>query len=297
MKSETTFQDFNALLVRLNLAKPDSESGILILNLKDISERSAEEFSLYRNDFYEVNIVNKQRKFRFTVDGTKYQPTGKPYICFISPNRLQSYRVVGDFTEAEGFYLFFSKAFLGSIKRYNSVNFFERRWEPFYTLSEADYLSLFSWLSLVSQELDQSSLAQRRSVAEHLIAVFLLKTESTIRVKKSAFYDRPQKIADNFLDLVRTSDRPQTVAHFAGALALTTKSLNTITKKVLGKTAKQVVKDNLIQKASALLVQSILSISEISSLLGFEEVSHFSRFFKNETLLTPKEFRRQSVTK
>ncbi|APU48737.1 AraC family transcriptional regulator [Acinetobacter junii] len=46
------------------------------------------------------------------------------------------------------------------------------------------------------------------------------------------------------------------------------------------------------QYAEAMLIQNELSIQEISESLGYADVSHFSRAFKNWTRVTPKAFRK-----
>jgi AraC-like DNA-binding protein len=47
----------------------------------------------------------------------------------------------------------------------------------------------------------------------------------------------------------------------------------------------------MIQEAKILLKQTDWNISEIAYSLGFEEVAHFSNFFKRQTSLAPLVFR------
>jgi AraC family transcriptional activator of pobA len=47
----------------------------------------------------------------------------------------------------------------------------------------------------------------------------------------------------------------------------------------------------LVEKAKELLLGSQASVSEIAYSLGFEHLSHFTRFFKNKTGHTPRNFR------
>jgi AraC-like DNA-binding protein len=46
-----------------------------------------------------------------------------------------------------------------------------------------------------------------------------------------------------------------------------------------------------VQEAKILLRQTDWSISEIAYCLDFEQVAHFSTFFKKQTLMTPLGFR------
>ena len=52
----------------------------------------------------------------------------------------------------------------------------------------------------------------------------------------------------------------------------------------------EVIHQRITLEAKRLLTYTQLSCSEIASQLGFEELAHFSRFFKNNTNLNPTEF-------
>ncbi len=53
----------------------------------------------------------------------------------------------------------------------------------------------------------------------------------------------------------------------------------------------RILKEEDIQEAKILLKQTKWNVSEISHALGFEEIAHFSNFFKRKTSFTPLEFR------
>ena len=82
---------------------------------------------------------------------------------------------------------------------------------------------------------------------------------------------------------------------YAELLHTTSNSLNLAVKAVLGRTAKEVIAGRIIQEAKRLLKYSNEDISEVSYSLGFEEPTHFSRFFKKMTSSTPKEYRSSQV--
>ncbi len=85
------------------------------------------------------------------------------------------------------------------------------------------------------------------------------------------------------------------VAAYAEQMHLTPNYLNSICKKVLGKTASQLLHERLTIEARRLLTHTTRSVKEISFLLGFDDPSYFVRFFKKHTRQTPAEFR-QSVS-
>ncbi|MFV0365895.1 MAG: helix-turn-helix domain-containing protein [Mangrovibacterium sp.] len=81
------------------------------------------------------------------------------------------------------------------------------------------------------------------------------------------------------------------VAYFADKLNLSPNYFGDLVKRETGKSAKEQIQLQLIRKAKDLIYDNQRSISEISYELGFHYPQHFSRLFKNETGMTPNEFR------
>ncbi|MBA3828456.1 MAG: helix-turn-helix transcriptional regulator [Taibaiella sp.] len=83
----------------------------------------------------------------------------------------------------------------------------------------------------------------------------------------------------------------RTAKDYADGLAVHVNHLNKILKDKTGKTTTELITNRVIQEAKILLKQTDWNVSEISNSLGFEEVSHFSNFFKKQTSQTPLVFR------
>ncbi|MCU7613889.1 AraC family transcriptional regulator [Chryseobacterium sp. GMJ5] len=78
---------------------------------------------------------------------------------------------------------------------------------------------------------------------------------------------------------------------YAERLAIHVNYLNKNLKENTGKTTTECIADRIVQEAKILLKQTKWNVSEISYALGFEEIAHFSNFFKRKTSFTPLEFR------
>lgn len=83
----------------------------------------------------------------------------------------------------------------------------------------------------------------------------------------------------------------KTAGDFAARLSVHVNHLNKVLKETTGKTTTELIKNRLLQEAKILLKQTDWTISEIAWSLGFEEVAHFSNFFKKQTALSPLNFR------
>jgi len=75
-------------------------------------------------------------------------------------------------------------------------------------------------------------------------------------------------------------------------LSMTESSFCRFFKNATGKTFKAALTEVRIEKASALLLHSDLSVASIASQCGFNNISLFNRFFKELTEKTPNNYRR-----
>jgi AraC-like DNA-binding protein len=81
------------------------------------------------------------------------------------------------------------------------------------------------------------------------------------------------------------------VNEYAARLHISPNHLNETVKKYLGKTAKEYIQDRIILEAKRLILFSGMSSKEIAYDLGFEDPSHFSKFFKNCEGISIAEFK------
>ncbi len=88
------------------------------------------------------------------------------------------------------------------------------------------------------------------------------------------------------------------VQYFAHKLGLTPNYLGDIVKHFTQKSPIENIHEFVIKKAKELLVQNNkLNTTEVAYELGFEYPNYFSKFFKKQVNLTPKEYRLQASNK
>lgn len=88
------------------------------------------------------------------------------------------------------------------------------------------------------------------------------------------------------------------VQYFAGKLGLTANYLGDIVKHFTQKSAIENIHDFVIKKAKELLAENkTLSTTEVAYKLGFEYPNYFSKFFKKQVNITPKEYRLKAINK
>ncbi len=103
-----------------------------------------------------------------------------------------------------------------------------------------------------------------------------------------------EKVFETFIKEVEKHYRHEhTISYYANILCLTPKYLSSIIFDISGKSAADWIKEYLILEARALLRSSKMSIQQISNELNFANQSHFGRFFKHYTGLSPREYQKQ----
>ncbi|MFA7444320.1 MAG: AraC family transcriptional regulator [Flavobacteriaceae bacterium] len=124
----------------------------------------------------------------------------------------------------------------------------------------------------------------------------MLITDGLTELKTSPFKSTEDPVSINIMNKFRVllqkhyKTEKQTV-FYAEELNITPKQFARIAEKVTGKKAKQLIIDKTIQESLRLLNHSMLTISEISRELGFENESNFSLFFKKHYGLPPSQYR------
>ena len=107
------------------------------------------------------------------------------------------------------------------------------------------------------------------------------------------------QLSSDFFQLLKTyythneySGKQPSLAFFSEKLNVTSNYLSDTIRHHSGKSALNIIHDYIIKEAKRLLTTSNQTVSEISSVLGFEYPNYFSRLFKRKTNLSPSDFRK-----
>ncbi|GAB3959535.1 helix-turn-helix transcriptional regulator [Spirosoma harenae] len=211
-------------------------------------------------------------------------------LYFLTPGQVHSWELSSDI---QGFNLFFDANFFRGRfgNRLHQYPFFHsHQHQPLLEITEQQ--SLFSdLLTYAYDEYEQ----RRTNRADVFLSYVHILLETANRLYNQQWID-----ADTHLfDRIRTYEEliesqfltVREVSAYADQMNLTPNYLNAICKKILGKTASQLLHERLLIEAQRLLTHTSQSIKEIGFRLGFEDPSYFVRFFKKQAGQTPAEFR------
>ena len=101
------------------------------------------------------------------------------------------------------------------------------------------------------------------------------------------------EMLDDYIATKALHDGLPTVAYFADKCCLSNGYFGNLVRVETGRTAKDIISDHVLAYAKQLLNDEALTITIISSRLGFEYPQHFVRFFKSHTGKTPSAYRNE----
>lgn len=291
------FKTISELYERLGAPAPENPLfGLIQFNCSSDVLRNKE----VSHDFYVV-CLKKIESGEFWYGKTKYD-SNKGFMYFFKPGqKLSIHDVV---IKEPGFTIYIHEDFLmgnplfSEIKKYG---FFD------YEINEALHLSPrekeIMWSLFHKMETEYYNNPDEFSksiILSHLDS--MLKYAQ--RFYKRQFIDRKplsgltvtkfnEQLGDYFEKGNSAEKGLPTVNFMASQLNLSPRYLSDLLKQETGKTALELIHLYIISEAKNMLTAGEKSISEIAFQLGFDNPPYFSRLFKKEVGVSPKEFKNQ----
>ncbi|MEQ9466457.1 MAG: helix-turn-helix domain-containing protein [Ekhidna sp.] len=213
-------------------------------------------------------------------------------LVYITKEQINAF----DFSRnLKGFCLVFTEEFFVKCFSNLSKGFVFRLFNPqlFSPILEIPTDSDFNtYFNLLQKEYNNPRVLIQKNIIESLFTILITKAEDIKQTQTAKYKDSTKiKVFQNFTSLIEQNLSTSRSADFyAKELAITYKHLNIICKNLVNKTAKNVINDLVILKAKRSLINSHIRSNELAFKLGFEDPTNFTKYFKKNTGLTPKEF-------
>ena len=126
----------------------------------------------------------------------------------------------------------------------------------------------------------------------------------TTRLAKKQYLGT-EEVAEDKFNLIRQYNllveihfrKKHQVQFYAGLLNKSPKTISNTFSLYSRRTPLQVIQERIITEAKRLFYYTDKSVKEIADILGFDEVAHFSKFFKNCTSQNPSELKKAFQTR
>ena len=248
--------------------------------------------SPHRHSFYHIVLFTKGKGYH-TIDFEKFK-VAPGHVYFMSPGQVHSWHFDGD---TDGYVINFSADifhnFLANAQYLDQFTFFRNiAQESVFKLSEQTCSTVKIIIQNIIRELHTSAFSNVDMVRLHLLELFITVQRNISNNTSAPVPQQNQLILYNFRKLVNSYFAEKHLPkEYAALLYITPNHLNALCKDLLGKPAGEVIRDRVLLEAKRLLVNDSLSIAQIASQLNFTDNSHFTKFFKKYTGLTPELFR------
>ena len=199
----------------------------------------------------------------------------------------------------EGYLFHFNDSFISNfnldlLSRF-TVSIFNEISEPYINLSDSN-VSLIPDISKgILLELEQKK-ENYSHIIMHQFLGLLFKIERIKNEQNSFKTDANSdfcKIVKFKQEVIKNIDQQLSIEDFASRLNLSAKKLTALTKQYTLLTPGSLIKELKILEAKRMLSHQDISIKEVAYSLGFDQPTYFTKFFKKETKITPKEFQKQ----
>jgi AraC family transcriptional regulator, transcriptional activator of pobA len=207
-------------------------------------------------------------------------------------------RVLSMTRDVTGFFVNFSDQFLTDVLGHKSPLAALPFWQPDapakWTLPDAH---VAEWAADLRRmvAVSQGTHPEREALVAHLLMAFFWNLKPFLTQKTDA-PNAPMRssvqLAEQFRQLLRLQFDPhKSLADYAALLHVTPNHLNKCVRSTLGKTCSELLAEHRLLEARVLLGREDLSLGAIAEALGFADLTHFGRFFRQKTGVSPSRFR------
>jgi AraC-like DNA-binding protein len=262
------------------------------------SDNKKTEMTYNRRLYYKISLIKGKNLVEYA---DKTVLIDKQGILFATPKI--PYRYIPQNKEQSGFFCVFTKEFLSKSKTgllIDELPIYQPNSDFVYQLSDQQYLEIEAIFKKMDVELSSDYAFKYDLLRNYVLE--LIHTGQKLKPIES--FANPtnaaSRITSLFIELLERqfpieSDaqviKLKTPVDFANALGIHVNHLNKVLKETTGRSTSEIINSRITEEAKILLKQTQWNVSEIAFALGFDEVAHFSNFFKKHAELSPLKYR------
>lgn len=251
-----------------------------------------------RRAYYKISLVDGKNRVEYA---DKVTQNDRNTFLFATP-KLPYHWLPLD-KELSGTFCIFNDAFLAKNKTgYSLEDFpiFKPGAYPVFQVSETDKMAIQEIFQKMKKELDADYAYKYDLLRGYVLELIHIGQKMQPATSLYHTNNASERVAALFIELLERQfpiESPRqrlglrSAGEYAQRLSIHVNHLNKVLKESAGKTTTEIIRDRTLQEAKILLKQTDWNVSEIAYCLGFEEVAHFSNFFKKNTTLSPLNFR------
>jgi AraC family transcriptional regulator, transcriptional activator of pobA len=240
----------------------------------------------HKHDFF-IIILFENAKGTHTIDFIDYKIQNNQ-IHVLFPGQVHKWHIEAN---SKGYQLMINQVFFEHFSPYLRFSITNYINHPVISLTTNSFNLLKYEFDCIKNEIEcKNSLQDIIYARASVIAAIISKEAETKFIDTKVYQSNPRLAKFNLL-IDKHFKEEKLVGFYANKLHISANYLNILCKKNLEISATQLIQNRIILEAKRLLQSTDLTIKEIAFELGFIDHAYFSNFFKNQTKLTPTQFR------
>lgn len=273
------------------IGEPDNPTEFEITRFEEMGDLEDIE-DPHKHTFYEILWFDEGVSTQ-TIDYREYKIEPKT-LFFISPNQLHHFE---EWQPLKGGSIFFTEDFF-LLNQQNKDKLFELAFldnfhaQPFFKPDALTYQQIKQTIELIYTEKKRPDFSI--TIIQSLLNILLTQIQRGVEQETKTMISKSQIVLyKKFRELLNLYFKTgKKASDYAKMLHVTPHHLNLIAKKITAKTTTQLIRERSILEAKRLLTFSQNSISEIANELGYFDLSYFAKVFKQQTQVSPVQFRK-----
>ena len=251
-----------------------------------------------RRNYYKISLINGNNHVEYA---DKVINIDKCALLFGTP-RIPYHYVPQDDNQL-GYFCIFTDTYFSSAKNglvLDELPIYKPGGYPVFKLTIEEYEEIAAIFRKMTKELASDYIYKYDLLRNYLMELIHYGQ----KLQPASTLQKPHKAADRvtslFIELLERQfpittlfQQPElrTASDYADRLSVHVNYLNKALKESTGKTTTDIISQRILQEAKILIRHTNWNISQIAWSLNFEEVAHFSNFFRKHTGLSPNAFR------
>jgi AraC family transcriptional activator of pobA len=271
-----------------------------VFNVEALMEKVREKpvMPYNRRNYYKISLINGRNTAEYA---DKVIEIDQHALLFATPKI--PYNWIPKDTNQSGYFCIFTEDFLMPAKSgvvLDELPIFKAGGYPVFQVAAAQTEDILAIFKKMERELSSNYAFKYDLVRNYVLELIHYGQKLQPASVLYPTHNAAARVSSLFAELLerqfpiespRQKLKLRSAKDYASHLAIHVNHLNKVLKEQSGKTTTEIINSRIIQEAKILLKQTNWNISEIAYCLGFEEVAHFSNFFKKQTALAPLNFR------
>ena len=277
------------------------------MNTYTFNEYGKERLSIYEvNGSTDLKMLMKANKYHMIVITSGEMTVDVNFRIFRMKERSslnissgETIREISTSADMRGYHIIYSPEFQTEMRttRKSPISLQLKKEYPYQEFTKSEYELIYSSIKrIIGYINDPEHFYQSILIKNEIYSIQLNISNKRRKQHGGTMTDNAnhkEVIRERFKNLVDGHcDKQHSVSWYANAMFISPDYLSKIIREYDGMSARVWINTRIIEKAEFLMMQSDLTLKEISDKLNFPDQSSFGRFFKSSTGWSPKEYRK-----